>query len=372
MADLNTLLTNPETGPSNVFQAEAMRKILGAALFAGSVGVGARTLQGLGDFASRNFGDPPKVPLRQSTIPIPVPVNLNPPPPRRRAVKRADAAPPLPPPAEFGKQPLTWAAQHLTNALGTMRAPGDNPGLLNRAVSGFGARSPGDMPWAYPVGAAAIGAGLYGGYKLTDWLLDKTRRREVDSELEAAKRDYQAAMMGQYQEEGQKAAGADPIDELYEESTEKRAILGPAIGLGLLGMGTVGLASGMGAYNWARSRSKTKALEEAIRRRQEALFAQAPRPIMAVPVPHQVGEPMMMPGEEEDEGGLPKAAALATAADSVLARFQQQKQQAAQQWQMMINGPPKGGEKQQKPQEPQAPQLPTLAGTYSRMQTATA
>jgi hypothetical protein len=355
MPDLATMLTNPETGPGNVAQAEAMRKILHAALFAGALGVGGRTLQGVGDFFGRNLGDPPKVPLRQSTIPVPVPIDLNSRP--RSRTKRADV---LAPPAEFHKEPLTWTAQHLANRLGTMRAPGTPESTTHRLLSGWGAQSPADMPWVYPAGAAAVGAGLYGGYKLTDWLLDKTRKREIDSELEQARKEYQEAMLGQYA--GQKTAAVDPIDQLFE----KQAILGKALGLGLLGMGAVGLASGLGSYSWARKHSRSKALEEAIRRRQEALFAQAPRPIMAIPVPQQVGQPFVMPGEEDAEEGLPKAAALAQAADSVLQRFQRQKQEAAQHWQMLINGPPKGGERAAKPQEPLPPQLPTLAGLYLR------
>lgn len=361
MPDLNTLLTDPEVGPSNAMQAETMRKILHAALFAGAVGAGGRTAQGLGNFLGRNLGGPPKTPLRQSTIPIPVPVD----PDRKPAPPRRPKFAALDPPASFAEKPLGWAAQHMANAVGTMKAPGEAMSSAGKLLTGWGAKSPKDMPWAYPAGAAAVGAGLYGGYKLTDWLLDKARRNEVDSELEQARREYQEAMMGQY---GQKAASPDPVDELYDVA-EKRAFLGgvvgPAVGLGLLGMGTVGLGSGVAAYNWGRKQSKSKALEEAIRRRQEALFAQAPRPIMALPVPHDAGGPAAMPGEEDEEE-FAKAGQLAQAADQVLQRFQQQKQQAAQTWQVMLNGPPKGGDKQPKPQEPQAPQLPTLAGAYSR------
>jgi hypothetical protein len=295
------------------------------------------------------------VPLRRSTIPVPVPVDLDAPPRPRRAKRAA-----LAPPAEFGKEPLTWVSQRLSHALGTMRAPGTRPGWAHSLLSGWGESSPGHMPWVYPAGVAAAGAGLYGGYKLTDWLLDRARKHEISSELERARKEYQEAMLGQYA--GQKAASADPLDALFEKQA---AVWGPLAGMGLLGMGTIGLASGMGAYHWARDRSKTRALEEAIRRRQEALFAQAPRPIVAIPTPHQVGTPPL-PGEEEDEeDGLPKAASLAQAADGVLRRFQAQKQQAAQHWQTLINGPPKGGERAQKPQPPQPPQLPTLAGAYA-------
>jgi hypothetical protein len=363
VADLKTLLTDPETGPRNVMQAEAMRSIINAALLAGAVGIGGRTLQGLGNFAGRNLGQAPKTPLRQSTIPVPVPVDLSPPSPRRGRprFKAAEALPALPPPAEIHKQPLTWLAQNAANALGTMKGPGEHMSLPGKALSGWGSRSIADKPWAYPVGAAAIGAGLVGGYKLTDWLLDRARKNEVDSELAEARKQYEAAMMGQY---GQKAASVDPVDPvdaLYDATEKSAGVVGPALGMGLLGMGAIGLGSGMASYNWARGRSRTRALEEAIRRRQEALFAQAPRPIMATPVPYPVGQPPPLPGDEEDDE---KYASVAAAADQVLRRFQAQKQRAAQNWQTLINGPPKGASRA-RPPEPQAPRLPTLAGVYS-------
>jgi hypothetical protein len=361
--DPNTPFTDQQVGPNNVLQAEAMRQILRAGLFAGATGIGIRTAQGIKDYLGRNLGAPPRVPLRQSLLSVPVPVGP-PPAPRRPRIKRGDAAPPAggAAPVSFSEHPLTWAAQHATGALGLLRGRGQGQDTaVGDAFSGWSSPSPLDKPWVYPVGAAAIGGGLYGGYKLTDWLLDKARRRESEGELARARREYEEAMLGQY---GQKTAGVDPVDALFEKSA---GVIGPALGLGLLGMGTVGLASGLGSYHWARSRSKTKALEEAIKRRQEALFGQAPRPIMAVPVAHSLGQ-APMPGEEpeEDEIALGKVASIAQAADRVLQRFQAQRQRAQQHWQMLINGPPKDSGKAET-QEPQPPQLPSLAGAYTRL-----
>jgi hypothetical protein len=350
---LEALLGDPQVGPGNQLQAEAMRKILNAALFAGAVGVGARTLRGAGNFLGRNFGAGPHVPAQQSMVPIPVPVQLG--PQRRRSKYAAATADPL-------KEPLTWASQHLSRGL--MKVPGRPSSAVGDLFSGWDASAPVDKPWAWPVGALAIGGGLYGGYKLTDWLLDKARRREVDSELETARKNYQQAMMGQYE---QKSAAVDPVDALYDlPDGEKRALVGSLLGAALLGMGALAGGSGIAAYNWGRGHSRTKTLEEAIRRRQEALFAQAPRPIIALPIPHEVGTAPVVPGDDEDDEDE-KSASLTAAADQALRRLRNQKAQAARQWQIMINGPPK--EERVSREQPQQPQLPTLAGTYTRFST---
>jgi hypothetical protein len=357
MADLPALLTNPDTGPSNAFQAEAMRKILQLALLGGAAGVGLRTARGTGDFLRRNAAPPPKVPLRRSIVPIPIPVEDRP-----RSKKGS-----LAPPAEFGKEPLRWAAEHASNALGLMKAPGEEWGTPHNLISGWGARHAKDMPWSYVAAPAMVGGSLYGGYKLTDWLLDKTKKKEQESELAKARADYEQALLGQY---GTKTAGVNPLEALATAYVEKKAgIVGPALGMALLGLGTVGLGAGMASYNWANDRSRHKALTEAIRRRQEALFAQAPSPIMAVPVPRPIGGAAILPDEEDHEERR-KAAHVAQAADQALQRLKQQKALAWQQWQQTISGEAGKPDKQEQPEQPLQPQLPTLAGVVSRMQPA--
>jgi hypothetical protein len=352
MDDLRSLLTNPDTGPANALQADDVRKILGAALFAGAVGAGGRTLQGLHHFLRRNLAPPPKIPLRQSVIPVPVAVDKEAAARPLHAVGLRLAAAleksALEPPARFGSEPGRWTAEHVAHLAGLMRPQGANWGSARNFMTGWGAANMGDKPWVIPAAAAAVGGGLYGGYKLTDWLLDKTRRREQDSELEAAKRRYEAALMGRFDKEA--AAGSDPLDELAASCMEKDAALGTLAGLALLGMGTIGLGSGLASYNWARSRSRTKALEEAIRRRQEALFAQSPRPIMAVPIPRP------RPARE-------KAGSAAQAADQVLARLRQQRAQQWASWQQTIRGDAGKPEKAPaRPAQPVPPRLPSLAG----------
>jgi hypothetical protein len=204
---------------------------------------------------------------------------------------------------------------------------------------------------------------------MTDWLLDKTKKKEQEDELAKARADYEQALMGQY---GTKAAGVDPLDALATAYVEKKAgVVGPALGLAMLGLGTVGLGAGVGAYNWTNDRSRNKALAEAIRRRQEALFAQAPSPIMAVPVPRPRGGLAVMPGEEEEQDRR-KAAHVAQAADQALQRLKQQKALAWQQWQQTISGEAGKPKEEAKQDGPVQPQLPTLAGVVSGMRPAAA
>ena len=76
MADgeLASLLTNPDTGAPNRFQAEQLYKILQLGLLGGGVGLGFGALRGLSNLMSRNLSPPPKIPIHQSAVPIPVPV----------------------------------------------------------------------------------------------------------------------------------------------------------------------------------------------------------------------------------------------------------------------------------------------------------
>jgi hypothetical protein len=347
---------NPGTasGANDILQAEAMRRVLQLALFSGTAGVGARALQGIGDFVGRAAGRDPKPAARPLALPIPVPVTL---PRRRKSAQAAD---------EPG--PLGRLARYITTQVPWMHQPGTLSGWQNPNMA--------DKSWVYPAGAAAAAGGLYGGYKLTDFILDRTKKREQESELERARRDYQEALMGQYPPKA--ASAGDALDALYEASREKRANLVTRtlaglpetvagelppwlVGTALTGMGTLAVGSGLASYNWARDHSQTKALEEAIRRRQEQLAAQSPPSLMAVPVPHPRGRHPELPDEDDE---LAKEGSLATAADGVLQRLQSRRQQAMQQWRELINGPDKSRE-QAKPQPPQAPQLPSLAGLIS-------
>jgi hypothetical protein len=187
----------------------------------------------------------------------------------------------------------------------------------------FGARPNGRFnAWEIPVGVAAGGAGLMGGWKLVDWLMDKRRKKSMESELEEARGGYQRALQDQYSAAMMgKGASTDPtLDDVYDrlfdqqhrqEHMEKLADWIPKkwqntagdIGHGAAGaymtalLALTGL-SGVGAYNWTKSKGKGKAMERALKKRRA--MRMAPQPIMAIP---QYQAPPM-PEEDEQTRGI--------------------------------------------------------------------
>jgi hypothetical protein len=263
-------------GVANRAQVEALKSVLGLGGTALAVGAGARGLAGLGSFLGRELGGEPKTPQRQSFVRIPVPVRV-----RSRAERDALLAASR---EEIDKEAgfAKLAQDSLTSfsdALGMLRRPGEVGNMIQNTIGGWGKGNKWDMPWVYPAGAAALTGGLYGGWKLTDYLLDKTRSAEQESEVAQARKEYEAALAGR-----RKVAAAGPLDELAGR-WEKRGWVNPAIG-GLLALGgATALASGVGAYRWTRGLAEDKAIEEAVKRRQAQIAEQSPSPIMAIPTP---------------------------------------------------------------------------------------
>lgn len=160
-------------------------------------------------------------------------------------------------------------------------------------------------PWAVAGSVPAAGAGLYGGYKLMDWLADSRRKSELDSELEQAYAEYEEALNDDRQ---LKQSSADPtLDDLFDdlEDTEKNAgvfgtamkpfqntmnhvfgtdATGGAMGAYLLAALLTGGATGTLSYDWAKKRQKQKLLEKAIKKREREQARRGPTPFVAVPV----------------------------------------------------------------------------------------
>jgi len=170
----------------------------------------------------------------------------------------------------------------------------------------FDARDDGGMNyWEWPVGVAAGGAGLLGGWSLMDWLMDKRRKSSMGGELSRAKEDYQEALSDQYSSAMMaKGASAEPtLDDVYthlsdqqrcEAHLEKISGIFPkswttagqdaahgAGGAYLTALMALTGLSGLGAYKWTRNTSKNKALDKAVRRRRR--MRRAPQPVIAVP-----------------------------------------------------------------------------------------
>ena len=255
----------------------------------------------------------------------------------------------------------------IADALGLIRRPGEQVGAIRDAIGGWNEPNLMQKPWAWAPTGAALGGGLYGGWKLTDYLLDKTKNMEQESELEAARKDYEDALASR-RKIASAGATSSPL-EILADRYEKRALLNEGLGLGLLGLGAIGLGSGVGAYNWTRSLAEDRAVEEAVKRRQAQIAEQAPSPVMAIPTPVPVmpqhrSHWHQLLGHASDKKEKEKTANVGQAADQFLNRIKSNQMAV---WQRLMTPTDGKAAKPEKPAEPLPPQLPTLAGTRSRM-----
>jgi hypothetical protein len=220
-------------------EADAWNRVLSALLLGGGIGAGARSLMGARNMLSKR----PEVDI-QSSIPTNIPVTI-----------------PRPP----------------------------------EKAAGLGARADGGVNWwEYPTGVGGAAAGLYGGWKLVDWLMNERRKRQLKSDLDTSRGSYEKAIQEQLNLANfSKSASLDSVYDAYNETVagQIKESLDIARGVqdvahGSLGAYLTALAattglSGVGAYEWVRSRSKAKALEEAIKARRQQ--RSAPQPVTAYP-----------------------------------------------------------------------------------------
>ena len=155
--------------------------------------------------------------------------------------------------------------------------------------------NPLNAPLMYPMSVGAAAAGIGGGWKLTDWLMDKRRTAQTEEELHKAKQDFQAALIAQAQASRVKRAGdeettGDKLDRLFD-LLEKRAgsenmmdYVAWPVGLYQLAAGTLAAGAGYGTYQWARNRSQSKLLQKALQERARRMWQQSLQPVSVVPV----------------------------------------------------------------------------------------
>jgi hypothetical protein len=162
--------------------------------------------------------------------------------------------------------------------------------------------APRSVPWAIPAAAAATVGGLYGGHQLVRYALRRKRKADLDSQLEAAQKEYDEAMLSQYDPNklrdlaAPKEASA-PVnaldfcfDRLVQNAAEKRSfdvdsLLGQGTGMYGVGAGLLGLASALGSYRWLKGRSGNKLLRDALKRRAMQRGLQNPPELYVRPVP---------------------------------------------------------------------------------------
>jgi hypothetical protein len=256
----------------DTINSDRMRESMKTMLLAGlGLGATARGVNGLYNVARRNISGP-ATPMGPRALPIPV-------------VDQEEKE------AGLGE----WLGN-------TLKPIGD-------FFAGRQATSTGGIPLAYPAMFLAGTGGIVGGWKATDALLDKQRKRDLEAELGSAREDYEKALLKQGAEEASEL-GRD-LDRLFElcvaAASEKQAnslldsvqntVTGAATpllaALGLKSMlgadnagKTVGMAltvptaiamgSAAAAYGATRSSQKEQLLQKAIRQRRHRQLAAGP------------------------------------------------------------------------------------------------
>lgn len=160
--------------------------------------------------------------------------------------------------------------------------------------------------WGTTAGIGMAGGGLYGGWKLTDWLLDRERESTEEGEVTDAKADYQKALASQYRQamQAKHAGDALGIDDLYDrvaamEGGDMREKLAYGLndifntmyspfghdnvqgskGALVAAMALLAGGTGLATYNYTTGRSKQEIMNRAMRLRERQRAAKAPAPI---------------------------------------------------------------------------------------------
>lgn len=169
----------------------------------------------------------------------------------------------------------------------------DLGGWLSDVFAGKGATKPTEIPY-YWAGMPALGmAGLYGGYKGMDYLLDRQRQEGQEEELEAAKEEFRRALRSRARahkaaSDGDTDLGVQ-LDRLYDqlmkrgEHIEKRALAGQAAGAYVLYAALSSLLTGAWMHEQTRKRSRQALLEAAQKHRLRQRFERRPPEILATP-----------------------------------------------------------------------------------------
>lgn len=206
-----------------------------------------------------------------------------------------------------------WADATIKHTMPT-QADARSPGVFSsRWLRGDTHNSPVDVPWAMPAMALAAGGGLYGGHALSRWALKKRRKGELDEELEKAKREYEEAMMAQYDPAKiHKLAAVNPaerLDKAFETFAKRAGAVNEGLGMGTGAYLTLAalLAGGVGtaSYGHFRSRAKSKMLADALKQRAMLRGLSTPSDVYIHPVSAHLRHRGDVDEVEEDEENDP-------------------------------------------------------------------
>ncbi len=368
---------------SNLYQARAgvnLAKLFGLGLAGGATIAG---VSGLKDLWTGTQSPPPKLPLRQQFITVPVRSREKEAGPLTKAAHAflmlKQANPPAITPGEY-------AAGSVLEPF--LPKPGEDPGWSDTFMN-FDADSLSKIPWWVMGAPLALAGGAYLGHKATSSVLGKSKDNETNSELNQAKKRYEQALIPKTANEKQGAV-VTMLDALYDK-LEKQAsdpltagysaadeILKSAnnYGYGNTALGAAGLASlliaagsGVGAYNWSRGGDEDNSIDEALRQRREKLYAAGPPPIVAIPVPaDKMQKKKIFPRAgllglrdqfQSKDAGAESTPAVASA---MLGKFEAQQNELAKKTAIMLGAKEP---QQEKALPPAAPQLPSVLNAVS-------
>jgi hypothetical protein len=137
----------------------------------------------------------------------------------------------------------------------------------------------GDWVGTLPIKATAMLGGAYGGYKLTDWLMDKRRKADLQAELAKVRAQYEAALSGNVKTAAEGSLAKD-LDELAECVVKKADLSGQLGGGYLTVAGLAAILSGLAGYRAAKSTNTKPILNKA---REQQLRGQEVQPIYVNP-----------------------------------------------------------------------------------------
>lgn len=236
---------------------QVIQNVLASALAAAGAGAGVRGLQGLGELVGRATRKP--VPSLSAPALVPVPTQYP-----RRDEKRANVKTASPPAPKLPPASAPYSFRQLTDV---------NP--------------------MYPtaLGIGMIGGGL-GGYKLIDWLLNKRRKEELDSELQAAKQEYTNVLMNKNSEYDRLHNALDALYERLEKSAEPDAVSSANEFMGFpfgqealsayLALATAAGGLGfLGGHSYGKARSERAKVETAQKERLRSMSERMPPPLLA-------------------------------------------------------------------------------------------
>lgn len=161
------------------------------------------------------------------------------------------------------------------------RADADPVAYTKKLLTGEKATDVNAVPWAAPAAVTAGITATIGGYHAMNALANSRRKKHRQQGISDAKREFEDALMSQYQTPGQKAAGeksagtrlGECLDAIHSDLQEMRKSADVSdtlgTGLGVYGALAAPVALGVGAlvYDKSKKRQRRALLDKAVRER---------------------------------------------------------------------------------------------------------